>query len=136
MKNTEVVTVRSVREGDKNFIYSTWLLGVYYGDTVFKEMEKGRFMAHYHNLIDQIMNHKDIVIKVACFKDDQDTILGYAVVNKNNTTAHWAFVKAPWRKIGLGKMLLGSEISVATTITKLGLSIMKRKNIEFNPFTI
>lgn len=136
MKNTEVVTVRPIREGDKNFIYSTWLLGIYYGDTVFKEMKKDVFMSHYHNLIDQIMNHKDIEIKVTCFKDDPDTILGYAVVNKNGSTLHWVFVKNAWRKIGLAKMLLGSEIKVATTVTKLGLSIMKNKGIEFNPFAL
>lgn len=136
MKSTEVITVRPVKEGDKNFIYSTWLLGVFYGETVFKEMKKDVFMANYHNLIDQIMNHKDIKINIACFKDDPDTILGYAILNKNNKTLHWAFVKNAWRKIGLGKMLTGSEIKVATTLTKLGLGIMRKKGIEFNPFAI
>lgn len=136
MRSPEVVTVRIAKDGDKNFIYSTWLLGVYYGETVFKEMKKDVFMKHYHGLIDQIMNHPDIVIKVACFKDDTDTILGYAVMNKNGKTLHWTFVKSPWRRIGLAKMLTGSEIEVATTLTKLGLSILRAKQIEFNPFTI
>lgn len=136
MKSTEVVTVRTAVAGDRNFIYSTWLLGVYYGDTVFKEMKKDAFMKHYHDIIDQMLGHSNVTVKVACFKDDPDTILGYAVTNLDSTVVHFTFVKAPWRKIGLAKMMLGSEIKVATTLTKLGLSIMRRKDIEFNPFTL
>jgi hypothetical protein len=136
MNKSELVTIRSIREGDKNFIYSTWLLGVYYGDTIFKEMQKDAFMLAYHNLIDQIIKHDQIDIKIAALKEDTDTILGYSVGNKSGTTVHFVFVKTAWRKIGLAKMLLGDNIKVATTLTKLGLGIIRKKGIEFNPFVI
>lgn len=136
MNKSELVTIRPMAESDKNFVYSTWLLGVYYGDTIFKEMKKDVFMASYHNLIDSIMNHPEIMIQIACLKEDEDVILGYAVLNKNKKVAHFVFVKAAWRKIGLATMLLGRQITVVTTLTKLGLSIIKNKGIEFNPFTV
>lgn len=125
-----------MRENDKAFIFSTWLRGVYYGETVFKHMNKDRFMESYHNLIEMTIAAPNTLILIACLKEDEDVILGYAALNKNKKVVYWAYVKSAWRNIGLSKMLLGSDIHVATTLTVLGLNIMKRKNIEFNPFTI
>lgn len=136
MNKSQLVTIRPMREGDKAFIYSTWLRGVYYGETIFKEMEKDRFMKEYHTLIENIMSSSHTVINVACLREDEDVILGYSAGNANGQTVYFAYVKSAWRKIGLASMLVGTEIKFATTLTTLGLSIIRRKNIEFNPFTI
>ncbi len=136
MNKSDLVTTRDLLPGDINFIFSTWLLGIYYGDTIFKEMKKDIFMDHYHKLIETILNAPSTLIRIACLKDDQDVILGYAVMNKNKQTAYFTFVKSAWRKIGLAKMLLGPDVKTVTMLTKLGLGIIKRKGLEFNPFAI
>lgn len=42
---------------------------------------------------------------VACFESTPDEILGYALV-ENGTILHWAYVKYPYRGVGIGTSLI------------------------------
>lgn len=136
MDKSELVAIRDFVEGDKNFIYSTWLLGLYYGCSWFTEIKKNTFMASYHQILDNLIPHSQI--KVACLKDEPDVILGYSVSHKVQLdTVHWVFVKSAWRKIGIAKSLVATDNILATHMTKIGLEILKaHPQMEFNPFKL
>lgn len=136
MNKNDLFLIRDYKPEDEVFIYATWLRGLYYGDSWFTAINKDTFMKEYKKIIYNILQNPNIVIRVACLKDDADVILGYSVVNKSETVLHWCFVKTAWRKIGLAKSLVPSTVKDSTVATKLGMIILKKKNIEFNPFVI
>jgi hypothetical protein len=119
---------------DKNFIYASWLRGLYYGESWFSEIPKNIFMENYHKVIDSILKKSSTVVKVACLKDDPSVILGYAVL-VDTGGLHWVFIKKSWRNIGIAKDLVGS-VSYCSHLTNVGISIMKKKGWIFNPFII
>lgn len=137
MDKTSLVGHREALAGDRNFILATWLRGLYYGNTWFKEIPKNVFMENYHNLLDRLLASPTVKIKVACLKDDPDVILGYSVVSKDETIVHWVFCKSAWRGIGIARSLVNPQATVATHLTKVGLSLIKKcPGMIFNPFVI
>jgi len=140
MDKKDLVLIRNTSPNDKNFILATWLRGLYYGDSWFREMPKDIYMACYHAVLERILANPDTLVQVACLKEDPDVILGYSVLAPNVTgiTLHWVFVKSAWRNIGIGKSLIPIERTNAVThLTKSGLSILrKHPEVVFNPFLV
>ena len=134
MNKSDLIAIRSVRPEDMNFIYASWLRGLYYGDSVFSLVPKQIFMSNYHKVLDFLLKSNNTEITVACLKDDPEVILGYAVLSKNPRTLHYVFVKKQWRSIGIAKGLIPGDINVATHFTKVGFSIMNKKGWTYNPF--
>ena len=133
MTRNDLFVIRDFKPEDVNFIYASWLRGLYYGESWFSLINKDKFMNHYHKVINFILNDKPTKVKIACLKEDNDVILGYAVVAPE--TLHWVFVKKSFRGIGIAKDLVPNDIKTVTHLTKTGLSIMRKKHdIEFNPF--
>lgn len=128
--------VRDVKAEDKNFILATFLRGLYYGDSWFSFIPKDIFMASYHEVAKALIASKNVTIKVACLKEDNNVILGYSVLSNDFQTIHWVFVKSAWRNKGIMKAILPSYPSTITHLTKLGkiLMINKYPNAVFNPF--
>lgn len=141
---TEVIyDMRLMREADIPFVMSTFLKGVYYGNTNHQLVEKDIFMANY-KLLAQVLIDSSAVI-VACLKDDHDVILGYSIVSPDTTTAHWVFVKKAWRGRGIGRALIPAVPQQITHFThseketpKEGLNKFLRKFVGciYNPFAI
>ncbi len=132
-----LVATRDYRESDKNFIFSTWLLGLYYGDSWYSDIPKQIFMGNYHKVIEHVLNTPGIVIKVACLKDEPEVILGYSILNSDLTAMHWVFVKKAWRKIGIAKSLIPVSINTVSNLTHIGKVILKRHPaLIFNPFAL
>lgn len=124
-----------MHEGDKSFIYSTFLRGLYYGNPFYGAINKTAFFEHYPKVLDHILSKQDTEVKVACLADDEDIILGYAIIE--NTVLHYIAVKESWRMQGIArKLLAGSEIATVTHSTKPGASIIKKKGWELNPWKI
>ena len=135
MSNADVYEVRDYKPEDKAFIMSTFLRGLYYGDSWFSSMPKDLFMNHYKVIADAILNKH--TVKVACLKEDPDIILGYSILSKDFSTIHWVFVKSSFRKLGVSKALLPKFPNFVTHLTPLGKSLMiKFPNCVFNPFAI
>ena len=128
--------LRSARPEDTNFILATWLRGMYYGDSVYSDVPKGIFMDKYHKVIDFIIKNSNTKITVACLKEDEDVILGYSVIAKKENALHWAFTKKSWRGIGIARDLVPSDLKTVTNLTKIGLSIVKKKELTFDPFIV
>lgn len=135
VSKNESVTIRDYEPGDKNFIYSTFLIGLYYGDSWFTMIEKDTFMHHYHKILTGILESPNNKIKVACLKDDRDVILGYSILSADNEAVHYVFCKSAWRSIGIAKMLVPNTVHTATHLTKAGLGLLRKyPQIKFNPF--
>lgn len=133
MEKSDLVAIREGRVEDWNFFYSTFLRALYYGDSWFKEIPKDIFMENYHKVADVLLAKG--ILKVACLKEDPEVILGYALFSSQYPALHFVFVKSAWRGIGIAKSLVPKETKVATHLTKVGLSILKKNpSITFNPF--
>ena len=132
-KQTLITTRPYNAEADKNFVYATWLRGLYYGDSWFSQIPKQIFMTQYQLVIDRILSRA--TVSVACLKDDPEIILGYSVHHpiENGNAVDWVFVKSSWRHIGVAKSLIPSNVVAVTHLTKVGRSI-KPANCDFNPF--
>lgn len=119
---------------DMNFIYSTWLRGLYYGNEHFKQVDKPTFMLFQEQEIDKVLSNSETSIVVSCMDEDADVLLGFAVYSP--TTLHWVFVKESLRKNGVAKSLVPSTIRNVSAITKVGNAIRKAKGWAFVPWNL
>lgn len=135
MQRSELIAIRDVNfEQDSNYIFSTFLRGLYYGKFFYIEIQKDSFMKNYQRVIDSLIRSPGITIKVACLKDTPDVILGYSISKGN--VLHYVFVRPQWRSIGIATLLTPKEITCVTHLTKVGLSIIRNKNWIFDPFSM
>lgn len=136
MNKSDLIAMRGFLPDDQNLILATWLRGLYYSDTWYSEIPKSVFMKEYHEVLLKLLASPNTEIKIACLKEDPYVVLGYAVYSSPHSALHWVYIKKNWRGIGLAKDLTPSSINTATHTTKVGLSVMKKKGISFNPFLI
>lgn len=130
----ENVVIRDwVKATDESFVYSTWLIGLYYGNPWYGEIEKDTYMRNYHKILENILNRPGVEVKVACYAEDPDIILGYSVTQ--NDVLHWVYVKHAWRKFGIAKKLVPENIEFVTHLTNVGKSLLPEK-MTFDPFLI
>lgn len=133
-----LIIKRGPKASDINFILSTWLMGIYYGNSWFREIDKDVFMAHYHDVIVNILNTKTTKVELIALKEDEDTVLGYSVISHahQKPVLHWVFVKKAWRNLGIAKRLVDEEIDICTHMTAIGLKLKQKRPMVFNPFLI
>ncbi len=138
---TEEIDKRSliaIRDGtleDINFIFSTWLKGLRYGNDFFKLIDQEAYFDKYHQVLEGVLSNPSTTVKVACLVEDQSVIIGYAVFR--GLVLDWVFVKKPWRNIGIAKDLVPSDVSTITHITKIGVSLLaKNPKVRLNPFAL
>ncbi len=122
-----------MERADEDFIYATWLRGLYYGNSWFREIEKEAFFSNYHRVVEGILTKPDTQVSIACLKDTPDVILAYCVFR--DETVHWVYCKKDWRGIKLSQDLMPSKISTFTHLTKSG-KMIKPSHVVFNPFAI
>lgn len=139
IERKELIITRDFRIDDRNFILATWLRGLYYGDSWFSNIPKAIFMENMHRVLEKYLANTSVKIKVACLKEDPDTILGYSVyrnLSTEITVLDWIFIKSNWRNIGIAKSLIPAHTNAYTHVTKSGLSIVKEKypHMVYNPF--
>ncbi len=132
IKKSDLIAYRSSKPEDINFILATWLRGLRYGNELFEQIDKDIYFAEYHKVIEALLRVSQV--RVACLKDDPDTILGYAVLQGDKV--HWIHIKSAWRRIGIAKSLLYTKFGVVTHLTTLGAKLLKEKctGVKFNPF--
>jgi hypothetical protein len=134
MNKSDLIDTRNATVGDTSFIFATWLRSLYYGNSWYSEMDKDSFMRNYHRMIEMILAHPKVSVKVSCLKSDPEVILGYAIYREK--IIDFTFVKKAWRGIGIAKSLIPSNITTSTHATKLGLSIIRKKNWKYDPFDV
>lgn len=139
----ELVNIRPGKIEDKNFILATWLRGLYYGNSWFKEIDKDSFMRHYHDIVMAILTKPSTAVAVVALKDDENVILGYSVCSilgderddHSYPILHWVFVKETWRRVGLGRALVPENAIITTHMTAIGKKL-KPPSMKFNPWAI
>ncbi len=130
--------IRGYRPEDKNFIYSTFLNGVYYGNNWLNQINKDIFMANYHKLLTDMLTSGKAQVKVACDKEDPDIIIGYSILSADETSIVWVYVKEKWRKHGIGRSLVPAHPISVANLTELGKKLLDKFELKptFNPFSL
>lgn len=137
IKKADLISFREKKETDHPLIYSTWLKGFYYDSRLLLSLKKfgilnqNDFFKAYAPILQMLIIRSSF--KVACLKDDEDTILGYSVYEAagKELLLHWVYVKGPWRRIGLMKDLLPA-FTIVTHLNDLGMQL-KPKEIPYVP---
>ena len=139
---TGLYDIRDVTAEDKNFVMSTFLKGLFYGDSWFSQIPKQIFMDEYKKVAEVLFNKA--TIKVACLREDPSIILGYSILSNDYQTIHWVYVKSSkladgttWRNKGIARSLLPRYPTAVTHLTKLGKELLpKLTTAVFNPFKL
>lgn len=121
-----LVRIRNAQPSDLGFVYSTWLKGLYHGCKLYKDILKlneQHFTDRYHEMLKKVIFGKEAVVRIAALREDDDTIIGYAVYNKHPAHLHWVFVKPAFRRLGLAKKLVPDSIVACTQLTTIGEAI-------------
>ena len=133
----QLVEVRDMKPEDKNFIFASFLRGMYYGDSWFSLIPKDIFMDNYKLVAEALINSPNVVVKVACLPEDVDVIVGYSILSADFQTIHFVYVKEKWRHHGIGSSLCPKFPTSVTHLTKLGRELLKKfDKCIFNPFAI
>lgn len=131
----DLISFRSFHPGDYNFIVSTWLIGLRHGNDWFSEIRKDAYYEYYHAVITAMLKKPNMIVSVACLKDDPEVILGYSVHHDN--VLDWVHVKGAWRHIGIAKGLVPTNTKEVSHLTRAGREILKKhKGVTFNPFAV
>jgi len=130
--------VRDYKPSDESFVLSTFLRGLYHGDSWFSKIPKDIFMDNYHIIAERLVRSPNVTIKIACLPDDPDVILGYSILSADYSAMHWVYVKKIWRGKGIGRSLTPTRLEAVTHLSSLGESLLKAKlkDTVFNPFKI
>lgn len=132
MDKKDLIYTRDYVEDDHNFIMSTWLKGLKYGNDFFRDIQSKPYFETYHRALSGLIGRPDITIKVSCLKEDPSVILGYSVAH--GAVLDWVYVKDDWRRIGIASSLIPPGVSTVSHWTKLGKKIMPKTWI-INPFS-
>lgn len=135
MSQLSLVTVRERSPGDFNFIKATWIRALRFGNPWFAKTEGTSYYKAYSRIIDSLLSLPETNVAVACLSDEPDVILGYSVYR--GSTLDFVYVKAKWRKIGIGNSLVPNNINKVTHLTEIGRAILDEKypDIKFDPWT-
>ena len=132
MSDDAEIIVRSVEWGDKDFVFSTWLRGQYWGSDYFLNMEQDEYFADYAKRITRYLTRPGTQVDCAVLKDDPEVVLGYIVYNDQHL--FWSYTKRDFRKQGVLKLLLKNmDFETYSGHTKVGLAIGRRRGMKFNP---
>lgn len=152
----KVVMLRLGVETDHPFVFGTWLRGLYYGNSFFRQIEKNEFMQNYSRVIQNVLFKPGVILRVACLRDEEDVICGYSLSEEllQFQILHWIHIKPEWRKLGIAEDLIPEQTNVVTHVvdsmlkaklkedakTKNYLSNydvkLKDKKLSFKPFLI
>lgn len=127
--------VRDMKDDDISFVLSTFVRGLYYGNSWLSDVPKDIYMNNYPRLVEALLGSPNAVVKIACLKEDPDVIIAYSVLSLDFQTVHWVYCKKKWRNKGIATSLLPKYPRYATHLTDAGRSLMKKYDgLAFNPF--
>ena len=98
-------SVRRAVPDDLGFIFSTWLKHYKQHSDLTKHITNSVFYVKYHKIIEKLLA-KSLVV-VAHPPGRPEVILGYAALEMlTPPVVHWVYVKGPWRRFGIARLLL------------------------------
>lgn len=129
--------LRTGKNEDLPFIYSTWLRNLYYSNEMFNKIEKRTYYAAYSKIMENIIALPQIVVTICCLDDAPDVIVGYIITR--GPVLHYAYVKNAWRRASVFNKLVSSleePIKSVSHITKAGDAIRIKRGWDYNPFAL
>ena len=107
-----------------NMVCGTWLPGYYHGnDKVKHTYKEDHYFKEYLDKVHGVLSRPDVYMNAALLAEDNDCILSYAVLESfgnDGNLLHWVYTKPAWRKMGLAKELIPSDVFGVTHTTSLG----------------
>ena len=97
------VQIRQARESDLALVYKTWI-DTYAESNFARKVRRALYPVRQRNLINQILARPTTHVLVACVPDDEETLLGWAVLETPNVI-HYAFMKKDFRRFGIAEDL-------------------------------
>jgi hypothetical protein len=127
------VELRSMVPEDESFIYSAWLKS-YRSSPVATYLDNDTYYDNHKKIIEKLLLKANVTI--LCSKEDSSQIYGFLCHEGN--TAHYLYIKYPFRKMGLAKYLFNSVFSDATiVITHFNTTLKSRLDtMTYNPYLL
>lgn len=129
--------VRPFKDGDLNFILSTWLRSYYDALTQYSKRAQARlapshdvfFQEHQRKIKETLKTAKVFILTTA---EENDQIIGYIVFEGD--ALHFCYVKAPFRKLGVAKKLCKEMVGVKQYSHHTTYSKYIAKDFIYNPY--
>jgi hypothetical protein len=132
---------------DLNFVLSTWLKSYRNSDFAISIPNDIYFQFH-QGLISQILLHPQNSLTILCSPEDPDQILGYIAYNTEQPIIYYAYIKYPFRRLGLGRYLFegikkhfnkqmegqGKYVIYCTHKSRKWRDIARPLNLVYNPY--
>lgn len=129
--------IRPFKEGDLNFILSTWLRSYYDALTMFSRRASAKiappneiFFKEHQAKIKELVKSADVQICTA--PDDDNQIVGY-IVTKGDCL-HFCYVKQVFRKLGVAKELRARSGTLSLYSHHTPYAKYVNKELTFNPY--
>jgi predicted N-acetyltransferase YhbS len=96
--------IRPMRTDDEGFVFNSWLRS--FRKSV--DMESKAYYLFKHSVIERLLRDSRTLMAVAC--DDPDQIFGWVCFApfEDEYVVHYLYVKATFRKLGIGRRLIES----------------------------
>lgn len=129
-----ILELRPAVPADINFIYSTFLRGLYFGNDLYSQIDQDSYFDAYSKVLTNLLTKPGTETTVAHLPGEPDVMVGFSI--SSGTVLHYVFVKAAFRKQGVATQLVRPDTKVVTHITKPGNAIRKKRGWAFNPFLL
>ena len=120
------VILRDLIPTDQALIYSSWRNALWFAEKR-PDSEADKFYAMTSKSIRKLLSETDNHVKIACLQEDPDEIIGYSVMNKDHL--YFVYVKADYRKKGIGSLLTKGFETVTRPQTRIGKVLVEKKKL-------
>jgi len=127
------VKLRPMMEEDESFIYSSWLKS-YRSSPAATYLDNDTYYNNHKKIVEKLLSKANVT--VLCSIEDSSQIYGF-ICHEGNT-AHYLYIKYPFRKMGLAKYIFNSIFSDTTiVITHFNTNLKSRLDtMTYNPYIL
>ena len=128
--------IRPAVDGDRNFIFSTWLRSFRYHGELVRHVPNDIYYKYHQQVIERIMARGAQALVIAD-KNDINTVFGY-VITEGSTVVHFAYVKKAFRRMGFLRAALDNKTEWTFThwTAVCNQLTYKYPNLQYNPYFI
>jgi hypothetical protein len=123
------MALRPATESDRRFVVNSWF------ESYRPHVDAGFdvFAAGHRRHMDALFASTDAPV-VAADLEDPNVILGWALLNPTKTHLHYAYVKHPFRRLGVARLLVPPTVKWYTFRTPAGVSLAKVLQLRYDPW--
>lgn len=103
----DLVRLRGPLAEDHNFLRSSWLRSY---RALYTIVPNESFFRVHGQIVEGLLRRPATRVVVACAKDDEAQIIGYAVAAPSERVVHWGYVKSSFRQMGIGRACVESAL--------------------------